>query len=234
MMRRWCVGAALVSLAACGEPGAETDDTDTPKESDTPEETDVDTETPPVDDTDGADTDPMVDTDPPVPPGDPCRVSPAQVLAGTGESGYAPLTPAQDLKMVFGPQGGWHLWGGLLAQNVSSLAVLDFSITDVATSIEVHRSRINIGLQPLVGSTWACEGTYAGLLGVLGTTELTGDPMVNPPQALCGREVELRYELHHPTGDAMGSGSVRVVAQPDDAHGPRCASPTLWPIDGTM
>ncbi|HMV69262.1 MAG TPA: hypothetical protein PKA64_20610 [Myxococcota bacterium] len=233
MTMRWIAAWTTAGLLACG--GSSGTDGDTDKPDDTLPADDSDTidtnDTPPSDDTDAAESDTPEETDETAPPLDPCLAAPAEITAGTGNEVFQAVTAGQSVEMVFGPQGGWHIWGGLLARHVTSNAVLDFSITDVGTGIVLHSSRINIGLRPLAGPAWACEGTYSGLLGVLSVADLTGDADIDPPQALCGRPVEMRYTLHHPTGAAMGEGSIRIVAQPDPAHGAHCDTPTRWPTD---
>lgn len=44
--------------------------------------------------------------------------APAELIIGTGETGFEPLAQDQDVTLVRGPQGGVHLWMSLRAQGL--------------------------------------------------------------------------------------------------------------------
>jgi hypothetical protein len=229
-MRVWSV-LMIAAVAACGS-GEETDDGTVDDTEPAVDDTDEDT-TPPADDTDtvvtdDTDVDDTTDTTPDL-PDDPCFEQTPIVRVGTGEFNFEALRAGEDLEMVFGPQGGWHFWVSVAAENVTATVIAEVMITDAETGIALHASTVNIGLKPLVAGAWACDGTYAGILGVLGTTNLIADS--TPPQALCGREVDLSVTLRAPTVERqlLGTASARMIAQPDPANGTHCDSPTPLP-----
>lgn len=201
------------------------------------EDTEVDTtDTVPVDTTDTEDT-PVVDTDPddtevdtPDPdPVDPCLASPTVIEIGTGETAYQPLTPGQDLEMVYGPQGGWHLTTAFHASNVLDTVVLRTMVTDVETGIVVSETQLN-ALLVSPAPVWSCVGTHYNHNAVLEITEAIDGITGTPAEVLCGRDVEIRTSVsvhplvdHPAAGEELGVGTVVVRAQPDPvADGPAC------------
>lgn len=55
------------------------------------------------------------------PPPDICRPSkpgPPEVILGTGQTDYAPLTDGQELQLEQGPQGGHHIWMAVRMKNL--------------------------------------------------------------------------------------------------------------------
>lgn len=223
---------ALTLLAACSSPSDTVDDvTDTV---DTPADTVDPVDTPAVDtpeaDTPEVDT-PVVDTpvDPtPNLPDDPCYDEVPVVHLGTGGDGFHPLTPGQDLEMVHGPQGGWHVWIAVRADHVMSQVAQVLDIVDVASGVSVVDAEAVTSLynlSPLVPGPWACEGVHWAGLGLLDVD--TFAPGLNPDTALCGHEVEIRVTLRHPFDDRplLDDDVVRVILQPDPADGPHCTPP---------
>ena len=221
---------ALTLLAACASPSDPADDVvDTPP-ADTVET--IDTPEDPVDspavDTPDVDT-PAVDTpvDPtPDLPDDPCYAEVPVVHLGTGGDGFHPLTAGQDLEMVHGPQGGWHVWIAVRADHVMSQVAQVLDIVDVASGVSVVDAEAVTTLytlSPLVPGAWACEGVHWAGLGLLDVSALA--PGQNPDTALCGHEVELHVTLRHPFDDrpVLDDDAVRVILQPDPADGPHCA-----------
>lgn len=54
---------------------------------------------------------------------------PAELIVGTGEYAYEAVTPAQDVDIVAGPQGGYHVWVAFLAKNFQKKCVVETQLT---------------------------------------------------------------------------------------------------------
>src|SRR4029434_4969109 len=50
-------------------------------------------------------------------------VSQPAVELGTGESHFEELIDGQDVTLIHGPQGGWHVWMSLRAQEIDPMRV---------------------------------------------------------------------------------------------------------------
>ena len=52
------------------------------------------------------------------------------VEIGTGDTGFLPLTDGEDAFIVFGPQGGWHIW--------TAVRVRDESVVEAEINLSVR------------------------------------------------------------------------------------------------
>jgi hypothetical protein len=230
----------VVGLAAC----------DSFEEGDPPADPVDDTE--PVGDTDGGDSDPVVDTDAgddtdetdvavetdlPLPSADPCVTAMPVVAIGTGESAYAPLTAGQEVEMVHGAQGGWHVWLALSAQYVPQYVRVEFEVVDVLTGTVLSFDRaaksLNIALVSPAPGEWACQGYYAGVearLDARGMDEVEPVPSITPDEPyvweeICGRTLRMTASLYTPAAELLGSDTIEFVVQPDPRDGGHCVPP---------
>lgn len=180
-----------------------------------PVETDVDTDT--VGETDLPDTDhgdsDTEDTE--VEPPDPCRLEPAVLEVGTGEDDFEPLTAGQELVMVHGPQGGWHLTGAVRLTNAPQLVKISYVVTDVESDTVVSDTQWNVALLPTVLGAWACEGSFVGMTGYLDVSALVDACYDSPPWLLGGHVLRVDYAVHDATDVLLAEGSQTVTAVPD-------------------
>ena len=196
-------------------------DSDEPADSDTlvvdTDDSDVATDVP----VDTGDTDTDL-------PEDPCLARRARMTVGAGEDAFEPLVAEQDVTMVKGPQGGWHIVTSFTARNVLRLLAVTYKVTDVATGTILHDVDQNL-LMLTDDPTWMCNGYALNHQSVL-PDELTIDAVTGtPPEVLCGRLVELdvTIKVHDKfpgtiAGDVLVQDSVIVRAQPDPIDGPAC------------
>lgn len=56
---------------------------------------------------------------------------PAEIVVGTGEYEYDAVTDGQELPIIAGPQGGYHVWLGFLARNLRKRCVVETTLTFV-------------------------------------------------------------------------------------------------------
>lgn len=80
------------------------------------------------------------------------------LVLGTGRMAYEPLADGQEVPLYMGPQGGWHVYGGVQAYDVPfDGATLRYWLTDPATDATVSLPRtILLGVDQVlvVGDHW--------------------------------------------------------------------------------
>ncbi|MCB9683323.1 MAG: hypothetical protein H6733_17795 [Alphaproteobacteria bacterium] len=220
-MHRLALCAFVLSVGCTSTTADKDTDTDTDADTDTVDTDTVDTDT--VDTVDTDETDETDDTDVPT---DPCLAQPAVISVGSGETAFEALTPGQDLEMFNGPQGGWHHWVSVHADNVPEFVILEFWVTDVASGSVVTISdpmRAQVQLVSDTPGTWNCSGSQAGQTAILDFT-LAGATEPTDWSVLCGVEIELGMRVKTPEGVVLGEDTQRVISQPDPRNGVHCTA----------
>jgi hypothetical protein len=115
---------------------------------------------------------------PPTPPPDPDGGQ-AEVLIGTGNASFVPLKDGDEVTIVKGSQGGYHIWGAIRANGVLNPAGLEvhYFILDGATRAEVQGD--NAYRLTLVQNGPYFE--WYGMIGYLGTSvpsNVQGQPTI--------------------------------------------------------
>lgn len=212
--RSWVLALGLAAACGVGE-GADGIDSDRSGTGDDP--SDASSVDSPSDSESHSGADSGSDTDLPL---DPCGVAGLPVLeVGTGEDAFEALTEGQDLAMVHGAQGGWHLPVALRAVHVPQFVKLTYRVVDVLSGVTVTTSdplALNVALVPETLGTWACRGEYPNLFayldfGPLGGTDTDQDPWT----LLSGRTVRLEATLAAADGAPLAQDSATVVVRPD-------------------
>jgi len=169
-------------------------------------ETDATTPDPPVD------TDPPTTPDPPVDTDEPPTDEPCDVLlqVGSGDLYFIPLSSLDEVEMVHGPQGGWHIWWSVLLSGTEPTAQLHGTITDIDSNVVVSDITYNVKLDPVDD----CIGESIGQFGYLDVSGLASGSLDTPPELLVGHTLLLRVEAADFAG-TTASDDVLVVAVPD-------------------
>lgn len=145
-----------------------------------------------------------------------CAEGPIEVTLGSGMAAFEPLAEGDDVTMVFGPQGGWHI-------DVSA------HLSGIGPEVELRPAarRVSDGL-PLAGDQQA----IFLLLADYDATSCTGDAMgirafvddatpdVPYPDFICsldGAPIELSLEVSD-FGSRTASDSLVVTARPDPSQ----------------
>jgi len=170
-------------------------------------------------DTDATTPDSPADTDAPTPPGptgdtdvppptdEPCDVF-AQV--GSGENYFIPLASLEEVEMVHGPQGGWHILWSVRLSGTEPTAQLHGTITDLDSAVVVSDITYNVALDPVDD----CIGESIGQYGYLDVSGLASGSLDTPPELLVGHTLLLRVEAADFVGTAA-SDDILVIAVPD-------------------
>lgn len=136
-----------------------------------------------------------------------CSCLEPAVTVGTGVKAYEPI--GDELEMVFGAQGGWHLTAAARVENTRNVVYLDTTVTHVESGIEVTGGdRYFVQLV----DDGQCAGTFPNLTLVL-FPELTelGDYAVHTMTC-----TEARIEIcATDTADRTACGTHTVFVHPD-------------------
>jgi len=86
-----------------------------------------------------------------------CRCEEGSVAPGTGEESFEALSDGDDLVLVHGPQGGWHVEAGLQTSNLLSVIRFEARLEDAEgrTLTTPTFSRLEVDRPtPCVGESW--------------------------------------------------------------------------------
>jgi len=151
-----------------------------------------------------------------------CTDLPSAVELGTGESAHVPASEGDEVVMVHGPQGGWHVWLSFGLVNLGPDVVLDVTLEDL-TRGEVM-AELSYSLH--VGEPTACRVELSGLFGFLPYDDPNTPESESPPDwRVCDRA-----RICASVSDAEGEpprraeGCVEVVLIPDPADDPDFAN----------
>jgi hypothetical protein len=122
----------------------------------------------------------------------PCYTQKPSLMIGTGEQVFEEFNSDDEVVMVHGPQGGWHMLGSIRVMNTAPVVEIDFTITDVESGVEVSNNHYRVGL--LLEDD--CSGYYPGMYGYLNVQELAGDDGGTPPQLLGNHKVRMYMQTN--------------------------------------
>ncbi len=140
-----------------------------------------------------------------------CACDPPAVEAGTGVLTFAPLEDGDDLAMVHGPQGGWHLVGAVRLENFRS--VVDVSVQAWIGEVPITSE---LTYRNVLEPDGVCAGTLLDLYLYLDTHWLVGagEPSGTPAELMACRTATLELCALDSDG-RQGCDAVDVVVQPD-------------------
>lgn len=119
-----------------------------------------------------------------------CTDSSPSLIVGTGEREFESLDEGEEVIMVHGPQGGWHMLGSIQLFNTFPIVEIDFTITDVESGIVVSSNYYRVGL--LMEDE--CDGFYPGMYGYINVQDLAQGDLDTPPELLAGHELEMEMK----------------------------------------
>ncbi|HNC96036.1 MAG TPA: hypothetical protein PKW90_07925 [Myxococcota bacterium] len=161
------------------------------------------------------------DSVPPEPPCDPTTVEPvcscedATLTIGDGEDLFTPLVAGQEVTIVHGPQGGWHVLASVQVANTSPYVVLEYKVHTLPELTQVSNNLYNIQL-PL----WIdCVGQLTDIFGYLEVSALVNGDLNTPPELLVGRDLRISMTLTDIYGRGASS-TIDVVGKLDPMDEP--------------
>jgi len=145
-----------------------------------------------------------------------CATTDPAVVVGNGESAHVALEDGDEVIMVDGPQGGWHVWYSFAAYNFGEIATFDLVGEDQTLGISVIDESVT---QALVAGE-DCAATAYGAFGYLpGDDTTTTDVDESPPAYLAGDTLLMRVtvtDFDDPSITATGEVAVTLVCDPAD------------------
>lgn len=139
---------------------------------------------------------------------DPPEPTEAQVVLGTGEWMFEQLEDGQEVELVLGSQGGWHVWASVRAQGLEPDNVL-FRIESEVVGMDVDPSisEIYIDLEDMPEG--AADTTTM-------THQFLGWPhMQASPECVHGNDIRIRVILTDEAGNTvMDERTITPVAEP--------------------
>ena len=146
-----------------------------------------------------------------------CRCNEPSFDFGTGDSSFVPVSDGDDVTMIHGPQGGWHIWGSVRVSNTRDVVKIGFTAVD----IESQKTVVDVTNQVALAMENDCTGTYTGMYGFIDVEELAVEELDTPPELLCLHDLELTMTLTDSGGRHMVEKR-RVRAMPDQADTDIC------------
>ena len=114
------------------------------------------------------------------------------LIVGTGEREFETLDEGEEVVMVHGPQGGWHMLGSIQLFNTFPIVEIDFTITDIASGVIVSSNYYRVGL--LMEND--CDGYYPGMYGYINVQDLAEGDLDTPPELLGGHELVMEMRAN--------------------------------------
>lgn len=193
--------SALCCLAACSGGGTGSDTATTP-DTDTPTDTDV------------TDTDATT-------PSDPCA-APVTLAIDNDEAAFSePLAAGSAVTMVFGPQGGWHIWFAGDVGGASQNVTVDTRVTQKDTGVVIGDATVALALRYFDAE--ACTGQFAGVYGYLNAMQpASGSSYLDYICSLEGDTLTLEVTVTDAADGDVGVATVDVRAALDPANVAYC------------
>ena len=142
-----------------------------------------------------------------------CTSEPATLELGTGSDTFETLADGQQLTMVHGPQGGWHMLGSGRVTNTRDVVGFLYTIEAVESGVQVSWNQYYVQL----ASVGDCTGAYPGMYGYLDVAALADGDADTPPEILAGQEMRLDLTVTDPDGrTATDSRTVIAALDPMD------------------
>jgi len=139
------------------------------------------------------------------------------VLVGNGELGHVSLVEGQEVVMVHGPQGGWHIWYSFVVYGFASQVSYRVTGRDEDLGLDIVDQSASVAPVPL--ESIECGAQVWGIFGYLPVdTEVTGEAAW-PPNYLAGHDVTMGVEVMDEGGAGASSSHavrVRTVCDPID------------------
>lgn len=110
----------------------------------------------------------------------------AAIRLGTGFPDYVPLEPGQDVDIIEGIQGGFHIWGGFLVRGIDPVGVtisFDLEYNGAPAASVTYQDDLRDAFDPERHSApeadwqYAYAGVAVILYDALDPDEVSGDPV---------------------------------------------------------
>jgi len=142
-----------------------------------------------------------------------CFATDPIIEIGTGDREFETLADGDDVMMVHGPQGGWHMLGSVRITHMSEIVSVHFLITHKDSGVVVADNTYRVAT---IYDADSCEGYYPGMYGYLYVEELAEGEVDTPPELLSYDTVTFCMEVTDQE-ERVASDCLDIVATPDPA-----------------
>lgn len=146
---------------------------------------------------------------------------PASVTVGTGVKSYEPIVDGARLPLVFGPQGGWHIWTGFVTRNTRNRVTIKirYYLTESGITVSDYDEQLRFALVP--DDDDPCLQSYFGITAFAADPDdvgLADGGCDTPPEVLGHRELCMQLEIIDEDGAAVSDTKCFIaVPSVDDA-----------------
>jgi hypothetical protein len=151
-----------------------------------------------------------------------CTAQDLTVEVGTGELEYEPLEDGDPVTLVYGPQGGWHIWFSVLTHFSESEVKLLPVVTETEMGVTVTPEDQQELFVALEYDEPACEGRIAGQRAFVDASRDTGPSDIDFICALEGRTLEMTVTATDILSGRTSTDTVNVTAALDPVDVPKC------------
>ncbi len=138
-----------------------------------------------------------------------CDASPATVEVGGGATGFESVEDGLALRMVHGPQGGWHVLASARLDHIDPIVSIHYTIEVEPDGVIVSDNTYRV---QIVQDT-SCGGYYPGMYGYLNVAALVDGERDTPPELLDGRELVVRMEVSDTAGRVATDSLTGIAAR---------------------
>lgn len=127
-----------------------------------------------------------------------------------GQDTTVDLADGDEIMMVHGPQGGWHVEVGLRVTDPDPRITLDLSVDALGEQVVFNHYEMRLTNHD------GCTGVREGLFGFLDMSALAQGDADTPPELLVGEELTVTAEVTGQTGTATTQVVLLGVPDPKD------------------
>lgn len=146
-----------------------------------------------------------------------CNDGPVGVEIGTGTTSFRPLADGDDVTMVFGPQGGWHIDVAARIDGIGPDVAIRPSASRIADALPLAGDQASSFVALTDYEAGACQGDAIGIRAFL--DDATPDePYADFICSLDGASLSLVVEVSD-FGSRTATDEIEVIARPDPNQG---------------
>lgn len=140
---------------------------------------------------------------------DPCFVDAPLIGIGDGTTEFIPVADGDEVTMVHGPQGGWHIVASVMVSHTDRIVELAYTI-DLLDGTRISDNNYRVQLKDMGD----CSGFYTNMYGYLDVSALSEGDADTPPELICGQPIRLTVRALDSAG-REAAATVELVTGPD-------------------
>ena len=141
---------------------------------------------------------------------DPCFVDEPTLTIGSGEYKWEDLSEGDEVEMVHGPQGGWHMLGSARIAHTESVVRIRFNIWLKDSGLVISENAYTVQMI----RDQDCSGFYPGMYGYINYKEFREDEDDTPP-TMYGYQTVVMEMNATDLDNRTATTTLEVIAVPD-------------------